>query len=58
MYSNFNVIVGSLNCAPVRPDAGVVAEARVVVPVGRVGEGALQSEERRKFNINLLIKGS
>ena len=37
-----------LNCAPllalpVRPNAGVVAQAGVVVPVGRVGEGTLQS---------------
>ena len=42
-----------LNSAPVRPDAGVVAEARVVVPIGRVGEGAFQSGAGRKFNIYL-----
>ena len=38
-----------MNSAPVRPDAGVVAEAGVVVPVGRVGEGALQSGGREKI---------
>ena len=34
-----------LGAVPVRPHAGVVADAGVVVPVGRVGEGALQSGE-------------